>query len=229
MIKHHPSESALRSFVEGALPSTKAILISAHCDMCPTCLSKTRSFTESIAVDMFPDLRQNPSILREYISMFESITNDSTLLNSSYSQTLDTRITLDGREFVLPATLARFADRIGEWSHLAGKLWHASVNIGGGSLAQFIYMDRGASVPEHTHKGNELTLVINGKFIDGGKCYESGDFIELNQQHTHMPTAENYEGCLVVTILDRPLHFTSGWAMLINPLSQLYFKVNTNI
>ncbi|MFT6269752.1 MAG: putative transcriptional regulator [Alphaproteobacteria bacterium] len=229
MIKFHPNDSTLTSFVEGILPSTEALLVSAHCDMCTACLDKTRTFTDSIASRVFCDGDTNTNILREYVSMFESITHDRTLLDASFISENNRSIEVEGREFILPATLSRFADRIGEWSCLVGKLWQAPVDIGGGCLAQFIYMEKGGSVPEHTHRGNELTLVINGRFADGTRHYQSGDFIALNHEHTHTPCSDAYEGCLVLTILDKPLHFTSGWAKLINPLSQLYFKANTNL
>jgi putative transcriptional regulator len=228
MIKSHPNDATLLSFVEGILPPTNALLLSAHCDMCETCLNKTRMLTESLASTIFSEGSSDAAIPREFVSMFESITHDNTLLDADCVQTVKKSIDLDGRSFLLPNTLARYADKIGEWSHLVGKIWHASVDIGGGSLAQFIFMENGGSVPEHSHKGTELTLVINGSFADGVSFYSSGDFISLDHEHTHAPTADAHEGCLVFIILDKPLHFTSGWARLINPLSHVYFKANTS-
>jgi putative transcriptional regulator len=43
-----------------------------------------------------------------------------------------------------------------------------------------------------------------------------------------MPVANSEDGCLVLTVLDKPLHFTTGWAKLINPLSQIYFNSKIN-
>ena len=225
MINSHPNDNLIKAFVEGMLPSADALLVSAHCDMCSQCLHKTRIFTDNAAKDVFAthdDVDSN--IMREYVSMFESITFDDTLLDSIHTEHKPRYVTIEGRSFALPATLARFADSVGEWTHLVGKLWQASVDIGGDHCAHFIFMEKGASVPEHTHKGNELTLVIQGQFADGITSYSSGDFIALNEKHTHSPTAQRHEGCLVFTILDEPLHFTSDWAQLVNPLSKLYFK-----
>lgn len=226
MIKHHPYSTTLSSFVEGVLPSAEALLVSAHCDMCTSCCEKIRRITELTAFDVFGGGHIAANIQREYVSMFELITHDSTLLDATSTYEKNRHIEFEGRLFTLPVTLARFADKVGDWSYMIGKLWQAPVDIGEGYLAQFVYMEKGASVPEHTHKGNELTLVISGQFADGIKDYNSGDFIALNHEHTHTPISA--EGCLVLTVLDKPLHFTSGWAKLINPLSQLYFKVNTN-
>jgi putative transcriptional regulator len=160
--------------------------------------------------------------------MFESITRDSNLVNVNLFTLKKPWIELDGRKFELPATLTRFINRVGEWSHLMGTLWQAPIEIDGGSLVQLIYMEKGGSMPEHTHKGNEITLVLDGQFDDGKCSYTKGDYVALDQTHTHTPVSNVNEGCLVMVILDKPLHFTAGWAKLINPLSQLYFKVNTH-
>ncbi len=134
---------------------------------------------------------------------------------------------LDSRKFNLPPTLRRLLNRTGDWSHMVGKLWQCPVSIGGGYLAQFIYMETNGGVPEHTHKGNEFTLVINGSFEDEMESYNTGDFVLMDNSKTHTPLSKAHEGCLVFSIIDQPLSFTSGWARLINPLSNIYFKVNS--
>ena len=83
---------------------------------------------------------------------------------------------------------------------------------------------KGGSVPEHTHRGTEMTLVVNGHFSDGLSDYKSGDFTVMDGNHVHTPTTSSDEGCLVFSVVDKPLHFTSGWARLINPFSHLFFK-----
>lgn len=84
-------------------------------------------------------------------------------------------------------------------------------------------MEKGGRVPEHTHRGSELTLVLDGEFSDGVRDYDTGDFILLDNSHKHTPHSEAAEGCLVFSVVDKPLHFTSGLARLLNPFSQLFF------
>lgn len=226
MIKLHPSDTELLKFADGTLASAQSLMVSAHSDMCSSCSSKINHITETLASQEFSDEDKHSTIPSEYVSMFEQITNNDQLIDPSPFVSSKT-IELEGRKFTLPETLSRYKNRIGEWSHLLGKLWQAPVDIGAGRLAQLIYMEKGGSVPEHTHKGSELTLVLDGNFQDELHVYESGDYISLNNTHTHSPESFVEEGCLVFTIIDQPLHFTSGWAKLINPLSHLYFKVNT--
>ena len=225
MIKLHPTDTKLVSFAEGDLSSAGSLLVSAHCDMCKDCRHKVMLFTDNLASQVFCDEDDHKSISREFVSMFESITHNSDLIDVPDTQDAHQTIELEGRKFIIPATLGRFSNRMGEWSHLVGKIWQSSVDIGGGYLAQFIYMEKGGSVPEHTHKGNEYTIVLDGQFKDGNAVYESGDYIALNNSDVHAPVSEVDEGCLVFSVIDSPLYFTSGWAKLINPLSHIYFKV----
>jgi putative transcriptional regulator len=67
-------------------------------------------------------------------------------------------------------------------------------------------------------------LVIDGEFSDGIGNYDSGDFMLMNDNHKHTPHSESDEGCLVFSVVDQPLHFTSGIARLLNPFSHLFFK-----
>jgi putative transcriptional regulator len=68
-----------------------------------------------------------------------------------------------------------------------------------------------------------MTLVIDGQYGDGVANYDCGDFTLLDGQHNHLPHSEADEGCLVFTIVDKPLYFTSGIARLLNPFSHLFF------
>ena len=135
-----------------------------------------------------------------------------------------TSIELDGRVFNLPKTLHRYIEKTGNWSGLVGKLWQAPVDLGNQGVANFIFMGSGGSVPEHTHRGTEFTLVIDGEFSDGLSHYDTGDFIYMDGEKTHTPKAEGNVGCLVFSIVDQPLHFTSGLARLLNPFSHLFFR-----
>ena len=71
-------------------------------------------------------------------------------------------------------------------------------------------------VPNHTHKGFELTLLLDGSFSDEMGKYYPGDFIWLDSEHTHSP--KTTEGCLCYTVSDDALKFTQGLTKLLNPI-----------
>jgi putative transcriptional regulator len=220
MISFHPTHEQLQTFSEGNCQPAMALVISAHIDMCAQCLSVTRRMQEVLAIEALSEQSQLSS---DYANMM----SDITLLPVAEAPEGKTKIStleLDGRYFTLPRALRRYQAKTGNWSRLAGKLWQAPVDLGEIGKATFIYMEKGGKVPEHTHKGTELTLVVDGQYSDGLAHYDCGDFTLMDGSNTHLPHSEADEGCLVFTIVDMPLHFTSGIARLLNPFSQLFFK-----
>lgn len=220
MINFHPTEQQLRRFAEGNLQAAEALVVSAHCDMCSVCNSKLKAESEKEALSALADSSMDPQL----DSIMASILQQPVAKNESVGLPMESTIELDGRSFAVPRALRRYVRKTGNWSSLVGKLWQAPVDLGDIGMAHFIYMEKGGRVPEHTHKGTEFTLVLNGEFSDGIADYDSGDFISLDGEHTHAPLSDASEGCLVFTIVDKPLHFTSGLARLLNPFSHLFFK-----
>ncbi|NVK54582.1 MAG: cupin domain-containing protein [Alteromonadaceae bacterium] len=231
MIKFHPKPELLEQFVSGTLSPAESLMVSAHCDMCQYCQGQVEAQTEEFAAHELELEAISEQYDPQFDVMLANITQQPVAetvysggrMAQSNGQAVAT-IELDGRKFELPKTLHRLVQKRGNWSSLVGKLWQAPVELGYEGVANFIYMGKGGSVPEHTHRGSEMTLVIDGEFSDGVNDYDTGDFIYLNGEHTHAPHSNSNEGCLVFSIVDQPLHFTSGIARLLNPFSHLFFR-----
>lgn len=227
MIKFHPTPEQLKHFAMGGLSATESLVISAHCDMCSHCSHRLQHETEQLAKVVFEEevVPDHSVIDKQALDvMMANITQTPAAEAIAVPSHRIEHIELDGKIFALPRTLQRFAAKTGNWSSMVGKLWQAPVEIGDDCVGHFIYMGQGGGVPEHTHRGSELTLVINGEFSDGLNNYDSGDFLYMNGEHTHAPRSDSNEGCLVFSIVDQPLHFTSGLARLLNPFSHLFFR-----
>jgi len=238
MIRFHPSSQQLLSYVEGSLSPAVSLVVAAHCDMCEGCAREVAQQTARVAEatlehsivgshscgseldSMLAQIIQQPLTGRSGAASNQIVAHVAEATISSEPGHFE----LDGRMFTLPKTLRRYASNTGNWSSLVGKLWQAPVDLEYQGVASFIYMGKGGSVPEHTHRGVEYTLVLDGEFNDGLHHYDTGDFIFMDGHHTHAPQSDSQEGCLVFSIVDQPLHFTSGLARLLNPFSHLFFR-----
>ncbi|MCC5854950.1 MAG: cupin domain-containing protein [Idiomarina sp.] len=220
MIKFHPSEEILQQFAVGDLSPALSVVVATHVDMCSHCAKQVQEI-EHLMAEKFSQTAKGIGS-SQMDTMLEQIFASN---EPAYQviQDTDNIISLEGKRFKLPATLARQKDRIGPWSKVPGKLYRAPVNLGSGECMNLIYMDEGSSVPEHTHKGQEATLVINGVFHDESGEYRDGDFILMNSHDQHAPQTQN-EDCLTLAVLDAPMHFTSGISRLLNPFSSLFFR-----
>lgn len=225
MIKAHPTEALLKSYVSGDLNSATALVVATHIDMCPHCQRIAHEIEHELTEAMFTDTES--VVNDDFENMLDAIFSTSTPTEYELSQSIttpeDNFISLEGNRFILPRSLARQRDRIGPWSKMLGNIWRASVNLGTDEWASLIYMESGSSVPEHSHVGTELQLVLHGSFTDEYGQYFNGDLVLLDATHQHTPATQN-EDCLILAVLDAPLHFTSGISRLLNPFSSLFFR-----
>lgn len=72
----------------------------------------------------------------------------------------------------------------------------------------------GHGMPTHTHKGAELTLVLEGSFSDEYGQYDAGKLVIHETGTTHTPQAHPETGCICVILTEGPYRFS-------NPLVQL--------
>jgi putative transcriptional regulator len=224
MIKSHPTESQLHKFVTGDLSSALSLVVATHVDMCSHCRHMVSALEDEVSEELLAHQatlgNADCQLMLDSIFSSEAPVAGSELSASDSSNGL---ITLEGRRFKLPRSLACQQTRIGPWNKMIGKMWRASLNLGTEEVANLIYMAKDTGVPEHTHKGTEATLVIDGTFSDEFGTYNDGDFIMLDGSRQHSPRTMD-EDCLILAVLDDPLHFTSGISRLLNPFSSLFFR-----
>jgi putative transcriptional regulator len=67
-------------------------------------------------------------------------------------------------------------------------------------------------VPDHTHRGRELSLVLSGGFRDDSGHFVRGDICERHQER-HRQHIDPGEPCLVLVLADAPLvpYTLRGW------------------
>ncbi|ELR65929.1 Transcriptional activator ChrR [Photobacterium marinum] len=225
-IQFHPTAETLAKHVAGELDPASSIMLSAHIELCADC----RQQVTDIETAQARELALSPSeplsdelnnMLDQILRHKEAPQNEGVDYQPEQQEAV---LTINNKSFKLPRALQRHEDQIGPWTHLPGNIKRAHVTTGGESKMNFIYMDSNSSLPQHTHQGQEITLVLAGKFCDEQATYYPGDFIVQTRENKHSPKTEENQDCLCLTLLDAPLHFTSGLATLLNPFSQLFFR-----
>ncbi|MBY6186408.1 ChrR family anti-sigma-E factor [Marinobacter hydrocarbonoclasticus] len=224
-INHHPDTAWLEAYAEGRLYGGKALLLAAHLEFCPRCRQKVADHENALSEQCWHNHSDAASLdtTEAMLSSMMETLPDTPLVTPQPESPVE--LQLEHRRFVLPRVLARQLTHLGSWSRLPGGLHQARLNAqGDDDRFFFIHMDANTSVPQHTHQGEELTLVLHGGFADDRGEYKVGDFIHLDGRHNHQPFTDADEDCLVISALDQPLQFTSGLARILNPLSHLFFR-----
>jgi putative transcriptional regulator len=83
--------------------------------------------------------------------------------------------------------------------------------------ARLLYIPASSKVPDHGHRGLELTLVLAGSFYDEGAWFRRGDVEEADATVEHQPVAGPEEACICLAVTDAPLRFRSLIPRLAQP------------
>ena len=75
----------------------------------------------------------------------------------------------------------------------------------------------GRGVPRHTHRGTELTLVLQGGFSDATGHFLRGDMESVDPHVDHRPVADPGEPCVCLAVTSAPLRLTGALGRLIDP------------
>lgn len=231
MIKHHPQEALLLAHAKGELPLSMAIAVSAHCTLCAKCNAIVAALTEQEAEATLsagsPEDRVTASetdmtlvpdpLPRELQAMLAHIFSqpEANVIPSHAPISLSVKTTT----YSIPAVFRQHLTR--PWQQL-GKVCRMRFDVDElNTRASLLHIDALGEIPQHTHKGYELTLLLAGEFTDINGEYVPGDFILLDNQTHHAPKTKT--GCLCYTVLDAPLHFTKGLSKLLNPIGELIY------
>ncbi|CAM3821729.1 Anti-sigma-E factor ChrR [Vibrio aerogenes CECT 7868] len=227
-IQYHPTDDTLSRYAAGELDPASCIMLSAHLEFCSQCRQKVTDYENIQARQM---MQNAPEPLSDELThMLSGILKQTPVkpvdpeCQTVTAETHTQFLKVNHKSFRLPRALKRHESHIGPWSRLPGNIKRANVTTGGQSKMNFIYMDCNSSLPQHTHQGSEITLVLAGEFHDEHATYYPGDFVLQNDHHIHTPKTSAEQDCLCLTLLDAPLRFTSGLATLLNPFSPIFFR-----
>lgn len=221
-IKFHPGMSLLEQYAEGTLSADVALAVAAHIDLCPHCQQLSRDITADLACQ----LTQQPVKANNtnWQHMLDDIMAQPQLSKPSVSEPLTTvePVMVKQRGFILPRALQRLATNRGKWLHLGG-IATAKLPAGKNYHVSLLYIDKDTEVPQHTHLGLEMTLVLAGKITDENGEYQAGDLLINSPDDTHTPRTMADEDCLCLSVLSAPLKFKKGLTRLLNPLQQFFY------
>lgn len=238
MIKYHPKFELIQSYANGDLPASLSIGITIHAEMCDICRQKIAQLTEQIAECSFELPNDEIGVIpaqgtnsessfysvqgnKDFFDSFDSIINnitDSPEIDQLV-EAVDRIVTFKGKSYTLPSALNHVT--LGKSANV-GKLSRARLQLNENEIhSNLLHFNPGGGVPEHTHKGFELTVLLDGSFSDHKGDYHKGDFIMLDGTFTHNPMSE--QGCLCYTVANDALHFTQGVNKLLNPIGSFIY------
>lgn len=218
-IKHHIGDDLVLAYASGELDEATSLLVATHMALCPQC-RQALELAESIGGTLIEEEAEAEIADGELEAIFDRIEHTE---DSATPAPVPAPAPERARRgsYVLPQPLRDYADGDVDglrWRSLGGGVRHLPIDTGASrAKARLLYIPAGSKVPDHGHRGLELTLVLAGSFYDEGAWFRRGDVEEADATVEHQPVAGPEEACICLAVTDAPLRFRSLIPRLAQP------------
>ncbi len=214
MIAHHLDGEMLMQYSAGILTEGWSVAVATHLALCPACRSELRTL-ESVGGYFLE--RENAEI----DDITESWRRVKDKIEAGTMEKLVQMKKRSSSDLTYPEPLRTYIDAAGglRWRSLGRGAAQMIIPTGDKTTSvRLLKIPAGQPVPEHSHGGLELTLVIDGSFSDEISTFGRGDIEIADDNLTHQPRANPGKDCICLAVTDAPLRFKSRLLRLIQPL-----------
>ena len=211
-IKHHVSDDLLMAYASGNLAEGFSIAVAAHVSMCDHCRSTLESL--NAVGGAFLERDTNVSVgacafskTLERINACQSVSQPKEKRKSDFPEPLSDYV---------GHSLADIT-----WQPLGMGVKQAMLETSEDATARLLYIPAGAEMPDHSHRGLELTLVLEGAFADENDYFAKGDVEIADGSTNHTPVAMDGKPCICLAVTEAPLKFRKMFHRLIQPLLRI--------
>lgn len=215
MLNHHVSDELLLSYEAGSLAEGWSLAVATHLAYCAPCRERARAaakvggaLLETIGAEPMRDDALALALARLDAAPVEPVRAVKPAVPSNVPSPLRPYIGGD-------------LDAIA-WRNLGTGAKQFLIKTGDGQTSvRLLRIAAGKPVPEHGHRGLELTVVLRGTLVDDEDRFGVGDIEEANDSVEHQPRAGEEDECICLAVTDAPLRFKS----LIVRLAQPFLKI----
>lgn len=207
-IQHHIPDTVLDAYHSGTLAHAFAVVVAAHLSLCDECRARQE------ALDMLggallahaPKAEMQPDALRRALAALDRPPEPPPIRGSG----------------LFPApVMAELGGGPPRWRMLGGGIRQQILSADKTGSLRLLYIPPGKAVPEHGHRGLELTLVLQGSFSDSEGRFGRGDVEPAHDAINHQPVAGAGEPCICLAATDAPLRFHAMVPRLLQPLFRI--------
>lgn len=196
-ITHHLEEQTLFAYAAGNLPEAFNLIVAAHVSLCDDCRATVESYdalggallTEGAAVALSED-----SLARTLAGLDDEMPAPPEVL----------------RQGVLPRPVQDYVggdlDAV-VWRPVGMGVKQAVLPTSKEATARLLRIPAGVEIPDHSHDGVEMVLVLQGAFHDETDTFARGDVEVADGSVSHTPVAAAGEDCICLAVTEAPLKF----------------------
>lgn len=212
-IRHHLSDPLLMAYAAGQLPEAFNLVVATHLSLCDECRARCEAY-DAVGGALVQDAdaaamgADSLALVMERIESLPQATQRAPLRGAG----------------ILPAPLV---DYIGggleavKWRPIGMGVKQAILPTAPDASVRLLYIPAGVAVPDHGHRGMELTLVLQGAFSDSTDRFARGDIEIADEALVHTPVAEAGAACICLAATDAPLRFKT----MLPRIAQSMFRI----
>lgn len=210
-IKHHLSETLLITYAAGNLSEAFSLAVATHvslCDDCRAALAAHEAMGGALLEGASEVAPMSEGALAAAMARLDAVTPAPKAAKKQGHS-------------VLPAPLQEYVgsdmSQI-KWRTLGMGVRQAILPTKDKrSSARLMYIPAGQTLPDHGHRGTELTLVLQGAFRDNADRFARGDIEIATEADQHTPIAEDGMDCICLAVTDAPLRFNAFIPRILQP------------
>lgn len=215
-VKHHLTDSLLMAYSAGTLPEAFNLIVAAHISLCDECRARMASF-DSVGGAL---LDETEAVGLDDDSFAETMR----LITSGALAPIAERPRPVSGKSVLPAPVRTYIggdlEKV-KWQSIGMGVKQSILPTSKDASIRLLYIPAGTAVPDHGHRGMELTLVLQGAFVDETDRFGPGDIEIADEELNHTPIADIGEDCICLAATDAPLRFNK----LIPRIAQPFLRI----
>ena len=216
-ISHHPGDDLIGLYAAGSLEHGWSLAIASHLSLCPECRERLAA-AEAAGGALLEALPAQAPVDAAWNALHRRLLHPAPL---PPQQAATPAPAPSGAGPFLPAPLRRAVGGDLEslrWRPLGLGAYHLPIATHDGTSVRLLRIPAGRPVPEHAHRGRELTLVLCGAFADATGHYARGDLQDADTDLQHQPVADADIDCICLAVTDAPLRFRSWMVRAVQPL-----------
>ncbi|MCL4186358.1 MAG: ChrR family anti-sigma-E factor [Rhodobacteraceae bacterium] len=211
-IMHHLTDSLLMAHAAGQLPEAFGLVVATHVSLCDECRARLAAFETvgGVMLDGCGEAAMSEGSLEATLARIAGRPPEAPRQAP--------------RPGIFPAPLR---DYVGgdlgavRWRGVGGGVRQAIIPTSRAATVRLLHIPGGMAVPDHGHRGIELTLVLKGAFRDAGDRFARGDVEVATEADRHTPVAEPGDACICLAATEGPLRFTALLPRLAQPFLRI--------
>lgn len=221
-VQHQVSDELLLDYASGSLAEGWSLAVATHLALCPQSRARLARIEAAggAMLDMV-DVDEKPDMDKAWQSIRTRLDSSATTMTAPQPDKPKLAAPAAAPP-VVPEPLRSYlgfdTDQL-QWKSLGRGAYHIPIKTSDGETSvRLLRIPAGKPVPEHSHGGRELTLVLKGSFYDGTQRFARGDLEEADETMQHQPIADKGEDCICLAVTDAPLRFKSRFLRLVQPI-----------